>query len=125
MKGKFTLYHLMLIVAVLAILVIIPVAALAQGVDPDEEITLGGYAIPPLITLFLMIVFNYLAIGDRYKPLVAIGLGAALSVLAIAYLEKPWTAKIVIDHIFYGMMAGAAAVGYYEGQKAFRRSHRG
>jgi hypothetical protein len=122
MERKFTLFA---IAAMLTIMVIVPIAALAQGVDPGEEITLGGYAIPPLITILLMIAFNFLGIGDRWKPLIAIGLGVALSLLAIPYLGKAWTVVVIIDHTLYGMMAGCASVGLYEGQKAFRKSHRG
>ena len=88
-----------------------------------QEVQLGQYGIPVLITIFLMVVYNFAGdkIPKRARPLIAIGLGVILSLLAIGYSELDYTFVNIIDYVFYGIMMGASASGLYEGQKALRK----
>jgi multisubunit Na+/H+ antiporter MnhB subunit len=89
-----------------------------------EEVQLGQYGIPALLTVILMVVYNYLGtekIGKRGKPLIAMGLGIILSLIALKYKGLPFTFINVVDYFLYGLLQGAGAVGLYEGQKAVRR----
>lgn len=128
MRKRTKPFTLLALILMFFLFLVIPLVVMAQApvtpVDPTGEVNLGQYTIPGLITLFLMIIFNFLAIGDRYKPLIAIGLGVGLGILAIPYNRQPWEFVIIVDCVLYGIIAGAAAVGLYEGQKAFRKSHR-
>ena len=122
-------FTLLALILTLFLFLLIHLAVMAQTpVSPAEEIpgevNLGQYAIPVLITVFLAIIFNFLAIGDRYKSLIAIALGVGLGIIAIPYNKQPWTFVIIVDYVLYGMIAGAAAVGLYEGKKALSTSHR-
>ena len=117
-------FRLFLAIGIVLAIIFLPLIALAQGGEGQEEIRLGQYAIPVLISLFLGIIFNFAPIGDRYKPLIAIGLGLCLGIIAIRYHGQAWTLVVIIDYVLYGIMAGCGAIGLYEGQKALRRSHR-
>jgi uncharacterized membrane protein YadS len=86
------------------------------------EISIGTYSLPVILTVVLGIVYKlFPVIGDSYKALVAVFIGALLGVVAMLYGAELVTAKIVIEYIIAGFMAGAAAVGLYEAQKAIRK----
>jgi hydrogenase/urease accessory protein HupE len=89
-----------------------------------EEITLGQYSLPILLTVILGICFKLIGEGlaDRWKSIIALVLGLGLGLLAMVYnQEAPYTWVVVIDHCLFGFMAGAAAVGLYEAQRSVMR----
>jgi len=87
-----------------------------------EEIRLGQYALPVLITVILGLVYKIAtAIPDRLKPVISVLIGIGLGLYAIEYAGKPWTLIIVTDYVLYGFMVGASAVGLYEISKTVRK----
>lgn len=87
-----------------------------------EEVTFGQYAVPVILTVGLGLVYQFLNnIPDRWKSLIAVGLGISLGLLAIAYKGLPWSVVNTVDHAIYGFMVGASAVGLYEIQRAVRK----
>ena len=82
-----------------------------------DDITFGGYAVPLILTVILAIVYKFVTFGDRYKALLAVGVGIGLGILAIPYKGLDWTVVYVVDYALYGFMTGAAAVGIYELQR--------
>jgi len=89
-----------------------------------EEIRLGQYALPVILTMVLGIVYMIAgeSIPKRIKPLIPIGIGVGVSLLALGYMEKPWIFRVVVDHILYGAMMGAASVGIHQSYKKGRTS---
>ena len=83
------------------------------------EATIGLYSVPVLLTVLLGIIYKLIpAVPDRWKSLIAIAAGLLVGNLAMIYNEAMITAKIVIDYNLLGLMAGAAAIGLYEGKRA-------
>lgn len=80
-----------------------------------EEVTFGQYGLPVLLTVLMGVIFKFVPISDRFKALVTIFLGTGLGLLGLAYAGKPWEVKFIVDYALYGFMAGASAVGLYEG----------
>lgn len=88
-----------------------------------EEIQLGHYALPVLITVILGLVYKIATvIPERLKPVISVLIGVGLGLYAIEYAEKAWTLVIITDYVLYGFMVGASAVGLYEISKAVRKS---
>jgi len=89
-----------------------------------EEVQLGQYGVPVLLTIILMIIYNFAGekIPKRVRPLLAIGLGIVLSLVAIGYKGIDFTFINVVDHVLYGLIMGSSVVGLYEGQKVIRKS---
>ena len=88
-----------------------------------DEVQLGQYSIPVLLTVVLMFIYNYIGeekISKRQRPLIAIGLGIILSLIALKYKGLGFTFVNVVDYFIYGLLQGASAVGLFEGQKAAR-----
>jgi hypothetical protein len=85
-----------------------------------DEISLGAYSLPLILSVFLGIVYKYWStLADRYKSLIALGFGALLGILAMFYnAEAPYTIKMIVDYFLAGFMAGASAVGLYEAGRA-------
>ena len=85
-----------------------------------DEISIGQYTLPVILSVFLGIVFKvWASIPDRFKSLVALALGTVLGIIAMYYnREPPFTIKVWIDYILFGFMAGASAVGLYEAGRA-------
>ena len=82
------------------------------------EISFGGYAMPVVLSLILGLIFRFTGvIPDRWKALVAFGCGLALGMLAIAYQGLSYTVVNVVDFGLYGLMTGAASIGWYELQR--------
>ena len=83
------------------------------------EVTIGTYSIPVLLTVLLGIVYKAIpVIPDKWKSLIAIASGVLIGVMAMFYNEVAINAKVVIDYVLLGLMAGAAAIGLYEGERA-------
>lgn len=86
-----------------------------------EEINFGQYALPVILTAFLGFVYKFLdGIPDRWKPVISICLGMILALIGLKYADKPWIFPIIVDHLLYGFMVGASAVGIYEISRAAR-----
>ncbi len=89
------------------------------------EINFGQYALPVVLTVFLAIIYKIAGnpdgtstIPDRAKPIIAICLGIGLGIVGMFYQAIAPSFKNIVDHILYGLMAGAAAVGLWEGFRA-------
>ena len=91
-----------------------------QRVRPILE-NLGLFGLWVILAALLGMFFKFIpALGDRFKPLIAIACGALLGVVAMIYAEIPITPKVIIDYVLYGFMAGLASIGLYEAQRAIR-----
>ncbi len=84
-----------------------------------EDITLGQYGLPVLLTIFLALIYKFVPVEfpDKYKSLIAILVGIGLSLVAVWYKGLAWTPVVIVDHVLYGLMLGASAVGIYELQR--------
>ena len=91
------------------------VLAWAAGETSGGDISFGQYSVPVIITVLLAIVFKTTTVADGAKPFIAIGLGIAFAVMGIFYAGLQPTFPVVVDHVLYGLMTGAAAVGLWEG----------
>jgi len=78
------------------------------------EIEFGPYAIPVILTVILGIIYKFVSFSDKYKALIAVIIGVGLGILAIPYKALPWTVVSIVDHMIYGLMTGASAVGLWE-----------
>ena len=89
-----------------------------------DEIYVGQYSLPVILSVFLGIVFKiWASIPDRFKSLVALAIGTILGIVAMYYnREPPFTIQVWIDHILFGFMAGAGAVGLYEASRSVYNS---
>ena len=89
------------------------------------EINFGQYALPVVLTVLLAIIYKIAGnpdgtstIPDRAKPVIAILLGMALGIAGMFYQGIKPNFKSIVDFTLYGLMAGAAAVGLWEGFRA-------
>jgi len=89
------------------------------------DINLGQYAVPVILTVVLAIVYKFLDKPDgtsylpnQFKPLIAIALGIILGIVGMFYSAVVPSFKAWVDHILYGLMTGASAVGLWEGVRA-------
>jgi hypothetical protein len=81
-----------------------------------NEITIGAYSVPVLLTVLLGIIYKVVSvIPDKWKALISISAGILIGIAAMFYNEPVMTAKVIIDYILLGLMAGAASIGLYEG----------
>lgn len=81
------------------------------------EVEFGAYAVPVILTVILGIIYKFITFGDKYKALFAVLIGIGLGILAIPYKGLDWTVVSLVDHMIYGLMTGASAVGLYELQR--------
>ncbi len=79
-----------------------------------DEVTFGQYALPVLLTVLLGFLYKFVSIPDKFKAGIAVICGMGLGILGIVYNGIPWSAVNIIDHLIYGFMMGAAAIGIYE-----------
>jgi len=85
------------------------------------EVMIGAYSVPVLLAVLLGIVYKVVSfIPDRWKALISIAAGILIGVAAMVYNEPIITAKVIIDYVLLGLMAGAASIGLYEGQDKLR-----
>jgi len=87
------------------------------------EITIGNFTLPALLAVVLALVYHVLpSMPARAKPLIAVGCGTALGAVGMIYAGVDMTAKVIIEYLLAGFMAGAAAVGLYEFQAKVRNT---
>lgn len=87
-----------------------------------QEINLGQYAIPFLITIFLSIVYKPFdnpdgssKIPDWVKGYTAICIGVILSIIGMFYSGADTSSfKVWVDYILYGFVQGAASIGIFK-----------
>jgi hypothetical protein len=86
-----------------------------------NEIQLGQYAVPFLITIFLAVIFKPLdnadgtsKVADWVKGYVALALGIALGIVAMLYKGIQPTFVMWVDYILYGFVQGAASIGIFK-----------
>ncbi len=84
-----------------------------------EEVSLGKYALAPLLTIILALIYKFVPVefSDKYKALIAIVLAIALSIVAALYKGLDMSVVVIVDYSLYGLMLGASAVGIYELQR--------
>jgi hypothetical protein len=107
----FYLFHLFVFV-----MLMFPFWVLAQETPTGDEVSFGKYALPVILYAVLGLVYKILpAIPNRGKILISVIFGVGISLLAIEYAGKEWTIVNIVDHTLYGLFAGTAAGGLYEG----------
>ena len=86
-----------------------------------QEIQLGQYAIPFLITIFLSLIFKPFdkedgtsSIKDWVKGYVVVFLGIGLSIVGMFYKGAPLTFVSWVDYILYGVVIGTSAIGIFK-----------
>jgi len=108
-----------LVLVLLAVMVCFIGLAFATNGEPGEEVKLGQYALPAILMVILGVIYKMAeGIPDRWKPLIAMGVGVGLGLVALEYGKVAWTFTNAVDYILYGFMAGASAVGLYEMSRA-------
>jgi hypothetical protein len=86
-----------------------------------NEIQLGQYAVPFLITIFLAILFKPLdnpdgtsKVADWVKGYFALVIGIGLGIIAMLYKGVQPTFVAWVDYILYGLVQGAASIGIFK-----------
>jgi hypothetical protein len=97
-----------------------------------QEISFGQYALPVVLMIGLAFFYKLFDKSDgtsyipnRLKPLIAIGLGIVLGIVAMFYNGIQPIFKNIVDFVLYGFMAGAGAVGLWEGFSAVKSGSNG
>jgi hypothetical protein len=97
-----------------------------------EEISFGQYALPVILMVGLAFFYKIFDKADgtsyipnRLKPLIAISLGIILGIVAMFYNGIQPVFKNIVDYVLYGFMAGAGAVGLWEGFSAVKSGSNG
>jgi len=96
-----------------------------------EELQLGQYGVPVILTVLLGFVYKVINLGDevgsnRIKVILSVVCGIALGLLALVYKCQLPDSKLIfnfvsiVDYILYGFMLGCSAIGIYELQKGVR-----
>lgn len=87
--------------------------------DPNQ-IMLGKYSLPFILSIILGLVFKRTGIADDLKPYISMVIGVAAGVGAMFYNEiySAVDFPMIADYVLAGGMAGSAAVGIYEMNKA-------
>jgi len=106
------------------VLCFVGVTAYAQvSGEPVSEVTLGGYAVPVIMSIVLGAIYKFAYVAKRWKTPISIGVGIILGIFAMFYNKDPEVAvtfKMWVDYMLYGVMLGASATGLYELQKSAR-----
>jgi len=85
-----------------------------------NEIQLGQYAVPFLITIFLALIFKPFdkvegsSIPDWVKGYVALAIGIGLGIVAMLYKGVQPTFVAWVDYVLYGVVQGAASIGIFK-----------
>lgn len=82
-----------------------------------NDVTFGQYAIPVILTVVLGLFYKVMVVPNKWKSPLAVGVGIFLGLVALPYNGLDWTLVNIVDHVIYGLMMGASAVGLYELQR--------
>ena len=86
-----------------------------------QEISLGQYAIPFLITILLAFVFKPFdnpdgtsKLKDWVKGYIAAGIGILIGLVAMFYKGDVISFTSWVDYILYGFVQGTSAIGIFK-----------
>jgi len=92
-----------------------------------EDIQFGSMAASAILMGILALIYKVATrddgtncIPNRFKPLLAVGLGIVLSIVGMYYNELIPTFKNVVNHVLVGLNIGLSAVGLWEVYKENR-----
>jgi len=89
---------------------------------PEASIEFGGIGASVIITLILMIVFNFAPeLSNKWKISIAILCGLGFGLLKIPYDGLPWTVVNLVNNLLQGFMVGAGAIGLHQMQRNARK----
>lgn len=87
----------------------------------NAEIQFGGVGATVIITLILMIFYNFLPeMKNKWKILIAVLCGLGFGMLKIAYDQLDWTVVNIVNNLFQGFLVGAGSIGLHQMQKNAR-----
>lgn len=79
-----------------------------------EELQLGSIGISVLLSIVLRMVYGTWEVSSKAKPWIAVGVGMALSMVALYVTPSGTSAQTVVAFLVQGFMTGATATGLYE-----------
>lgn len=87
----------------------------------EASIEFGGIGASVIITLILMIVYNFTpTLTNKWKILIAVLCGIGFGILKIPYEAMPWTVVNIVNNLLQGFMVGAGAIGLHQMQRNIR-----
>jgi len=88
----------------------------------EAEIQFGGVGASLIITIVLMIAYNFLPeMQNKWKILIAVGFGLGFGLLKVPYDGLPWTVVNVVNNLLQGFLVGAGAIGLHQMQRVARK----
>lgn len=92
----------------------------------EAEIQFGGVGASLIITIILMIFYNFLpAMQNKWKILIAVLCGLGFGMLKIPYDGVDWTVVNIVNNLFQGFLVGAGSIGLHQMQKIARKPKEG
>ena len=86
-----------------------------------EDIQFGSMAASAVLMGILALIYKVCTRDDgtkltsnRFKPLLAVGLGICLGIIGMYYNELATTFKNIVNHVLIGLNIGLSAVGLWE-----------
>ena len=84
----------------------------------ETELVFGGIGAALIITIVLMIVYNFIPdIQNKWKILIAVLFGLGFGLLKVWYDGLPWTVVHIVNNLLQGFLVGAGAVGLNQMQR--------
>lgn len=88
----------------------------------NAEIQFGGVSASVIITIVLMVFYNFLPeLQNKWKILIAILCGLWFGILKISYDGLDWTVVNIVNNLFQGFLVGAGSIGLHQMQKNARK----
>jgi len=84
-----------------------------------EQIMLGKYSLPFILSIILSAIYRRTNIKNDIKPYIAVVIGIVVAIFSMFY-QNPYVDinfVMVSDYAMAGMMGGLSAVGIYEANK--------
>ena len=86
-----------------------------------EDIQFGSMAASAVLMGILALIYKVCTredgtelISNRFKPLLAVGLGICLGIIGMYYNELVASFKNIVNHVLIGLNIGLSAVGLWE-----------
>ena len=86
-----------------------------------EDIQFGSMAASAILMGILALIYKVCTkedgtelIPNRFKPLLAVGLGIVLGIIGMYYNELAANFKNIVNHVLVGLNIGLSAVGLWE-----------